>query len=44
MANFLLLYTGGAAPTPADRDKVMQQWGGWFGKPPLSWPRAARCC
>ena len=32
MANFLLLYTGGAAPTPADRDKVMQQWGGWFGK------------
>ena len=32
MANFLLLYTGGAAPTPADRDKIMQQWGGWFGK------------
>jgi hypothetical protein len=32
MANFLLLYTGGAAPTPADRDKIMQDWGGWFGK------------
>lgn len=32
MANFLLLYTGGGAPTPADRDKIMQQWGGWFGK------------
>ena len=32
MANFLLLYSGGAAPTPADRDKIMEQWGGWFGK------------
>lgn len=32
MANFLLLYTGGAAPTPEARDKVMQDWGGWFGK------------
>ena len=32
MANFLLVYTGGAAPTPADREKIMQQWGGWFGK------------
>lgn len=32
MANFLLVYSGGAAPTPADRDKIMQQWGGWFGK------------
>jgi hypothetical protein len=32
MANFLLLYTGGAAPTPADRDRIMQEWGGWFGK------------
>jgi hypothetical protein len=32
MANFLLLYTGGAAPTPADRDKIMQQWGGWMAK------------
>lgn len=32
MANFLLLYAGGAAPTPADREKVMAEWGGWFGK------------
>lgn len=32
MANFLLLYTGGGAPPAADRDKVMQDWGGWFGK------------
>jgi hypothetical protein len=32
MANFLLLYTGGAAPTPADRDKIMADWGGWFGQ------------
>jgi len=32
MANFLLLYTGGAAPSPADREKIMQEWGGWFGK------------
>ena len=31
MANFLLLYTGCAAPTPADRDKIMAEWGGWFG-------------
>jgi hypothetical protein len=32
MANFLLLYTGGSAPTAADRDKIMADWGGWFGK------------
>jgi hypothetical protein len=33
MANFLLLYTGGSAGTsPAEREKVQQQWGGWFGK------------
>src|SRR4029077_20199071 len=32
MANFLLLYSGGAAPTAADRDKVMADWGGWVGK------------
>lgn len=33
MANYLLLYTGGSAgTTPADREKVMQAWGGWFGK------------
>ena len=32
MANFLLLYSGGAAPSPADREKIMAEWGGWFGK------------
>ncbi|HET9781070.1 MAG TPA: hypothetical protein VFR33_04755 [Candidatus Dormibacteraeota bacterium] len=32
MANFLLLYSGGGAPSAADRDKIMQAWGGWFGK------------
>jgi len=33
MANFVLLYTGGSAgTTPAEREKVMQAWGGWFGK------------
>ena len=32
MANFLFLYSGGAAPSPADRDKIMAEWGGWFGK------------
>lgn len=32
MANFLLLYTGGGAPSAADREQVMQDWGGWFGK------------
>lgn len=33
MANFVLLYTGGSAGTsPAEREKVMQQWGAWFGK------------
>ena len=33
MANFVLLYTGGSAGTsPAERDKVMQAWGAWFGK------------
>ena len=33
MANFVLLYTGGSAGTnPAEREKVMQAWGAWFGK------------
>ena len=33
MANFVLLYTGGSAgTTPAEREKVMQAWGAWFGK------------
>jgi hypothetical protein len=32
MANFVLLYSGGSAGrTPAEREKVMQAWGGWFG-------------
>ena len=31
MANFLLLYSGGAAPNPADRDQILAEWGGWFG-------------
>jgi len=33
MANFVLLYSGGSAGmTEAEREKVMQQWGEWFGK------------
>ena len=33
MANFLLLYSGGGmAATDADRAKLMQAWGAWFGK------------
>ena len=33
MANFVLLYTGGSAgSTPAEREKTLQAWGGWFGK------------
>src|SRR5438552_17487523 len=33
MANFVLLYSGGSAgTTPAEREKVMQAWGGWFGR------------
>src|SRR5256885_16146238 len=33
MANFVLLYSGGSAgTTPAEREKAMQAWGGWFGK------------
>ncbi len=33
MANFILVYTGGSAgATEAEREKVMQQWGGWFGE------------
>ena len=33
MANYLLLYSGGSAgTTPAEREKGMQAWGGWFGK------------
>jgi hypothetical protein len=33
MANFVLVYTGGGMPaTEAERGKVMQAWGAWFGK------------
>lgn len=33
MANFVLVYTGGGMPaTEAERSKVMEAWGGWFGK------------
>lgn len=33
MANFVLLYSGGSAGrTDAERKKVMEAWGGWFGK------------
>ncbi|MDQ2943958.1 MAG: YciI family protein [Candidatus Dormibacteraeota bacterium] len=33
MANFVLVYTGGSMPaTEAERGKVMEAWGSWFGK------------
>ena len=33
MANFVLLYSGGSAgTTESEREKVMQQWGAWFGR------------
>ena len=33
MANFVLVYTGGSAgSTDAERQKIMQAWGAWFGK------------
>jgi hypothetical protein len=33
MANFVLVYSGGGMPaTEAERGKVMEQWGAWFGK------------
>ena len=33
MANFVLLFTGGSAGrSEAERAKVMEAWGGWFGK------------
>jgi hypothetical protein len=32
MANFLLVYTGGGMPaSDAERTKVMDAWGAWFG-------------
>lgn len=33
MSNFVLLYSGGGMPaTEAERGKVMEAWGAWFGK------------
>ena len=34
MANYLLLYTGGAGMSddPAETEKVMAEWGAWYGK------------
>jgi hypothetical protein len=32
MANFLLLYTGGAMASPAEQEAVMAAWNAWFGK------------
>ncbi len=33
MAKYVLLYSGGGtAQTPAEREKINQQWGAWFGK------------
>ena len=33
MANFLLVYTGGSMPaSDAERTKVMDAWGAWFGR------------
>jgi hypothetical protein len=33
MANFVLVYTGGGvAATDAERGKMMEEWGAWFGK------------
>jgi hypothetical protein len=33
MAKYVLLYSGGAlAQTPAEREKVNQAWGTWFGR------------
>jgi hypothetical protein len=32
MARFVYLYTGGQmAETPEEQEKVMQEWGAWFG-------------
>jgi hypothetical protein len=34
MAQFLLLYTGGSgmATDPAEEERIMAQWGAWYGK------------
>jgi hypothetical protein len=33
MANYVLVYKGGGgmAPTPAEQEKIMADWGKWFG-------------
>ena len=33
MANYVLVYKGGGgmAPTPAEQEKIMADWGAWFG-------------
>lgn len=34
MSNFLVLYTGGQgmAAEPAEQEKIMNEWGAWYGK------------
>ncbi len=34
MAQFLLLYTGGSgmAQDPAEQERIMAEWGAWYGK------------
>lgn len=34
MANYVLLYTGGGgmAASPEEREKIMGEWGAWYGK------------
>lgn len=34
MANYLLLYTGGAgmAGDPAEQEEIMAEWGAWYGQ------------
>lgn len=34
MAQFVLLYTGGGgmAADPAEQEKIMAEWGAWYGK------------
>ena len=32
MTNFVLIYTGGGEPDPANQEQVMAEWGAWYGK------------
>ena len=34
MANYLVLYTGGSgmAATPEEQQRIMDEWGAWYGK------------